>query len=156
MGIHIYDLENCKVMTIAVCDMQSDSSNAHTQVWLSKLNILDKNGMSNVNFKGFMCNSAQINFNVVRILFGSGDPTVPMENKERTCQFHWRMSLECHTKQLIRLDLQAKYIRLCQEYQKYQSLLDADATMASIKAWWFSSRTVSKLGLKELHDWISF
>jgi hypothetical protein len=100
MGVHVYDPEYCKVMTIAVCDMQSESSDAQTQVWLSMLNILDKNGVSNVNFKGFMCDSAQGNFNAVRILFGLGDPTVPIENKERTCQFHWRMSLERHTKQL--------------------------------------------------------
>jgi hypothetical protein len=66
MGVHIYDPEYCKVITIAVCDMQSESSDAQTQVWLSMLNILDKNGMSNVNFKGFMCDSTQANFNVVR------------------------------------------------------------------------------------------
>jgi hypothetical protein len=156
MGVHVYDPEYCKVMTIAICDMQSESSDAQTQVWLSMLNILDKNGMSNVNFKGFMCDSAQTNFNAVRILFGSGDPTVPIENKEKTCQFHWRMSLERHTKQLIRLDLQAEHMRLCQEYRKCQSLSDADAAMASIKAWWFSSRAVSESGLKELHDWINF
>jgi hypothetical protein len=113
MGVHIYDPEYYKIMTIAVCDMQSESSDAQTQVWLSMLNILDKNGVSNVNFKGFMCDNAQANFNAVRILFGSGDPTVPMENKERTCQFHWRMSLECHTKQLIRLNFQAEHMRLC-------------------------------------------
>jgi hypothetical protein len=103
-----------------------------------------------------MCDSAQANFNVVRILFGSGDPTVLMENKERTCQFHWRMSLERHTKQLLRLDLQAEHMHLCQEYRKCQSLSDADAAMASIKAWWFSSGAILESGLKELHDWINF
>ena len=98
MGIHVYDPEYCKVMTIAICNMQSKSSDAQIQVWLSILNILDKNGVSNVNFKGFLCNSAQANFNVVRILFGSGDPRVLMEKKVKTCQFHWRMSLGHHTK----------------------------------------------------------
>ena len=33
---------------------------------------------------------------------------------------------------------------------------DADAAMASIKAWWFSSGAISESGLKELHDWINF
>jgi hypothetical protein len=40
------------------------------------------------------------------------------ENKEKTCQFHLRMSLERHTNQLIRRDLQAKHMRLCQDYRK--------------------------------------
>ena len=48
-----------------------------------------------------MCDSTQANFNAVRVIFGSGDPTVSMENRERTCLFHWKMALERHTKQLI-------------------------------------------------------
>ena len=52
------------------------------------LNVMDKGGVSNINFKGFMCNSAQANFNAMRVLFGSGDPKVPIENRERTCLFY--------------------------------------------------------------------
>ena len=35
-----------------------------------------------------MADSAQANWNAVRIVYGGGDPTVPMENCERTCLFH--------------------------------------------------------------------
>jgi hypothetical protein len=44
-----------------------------------------KNGVENTNFKGFMADSAQANWNAVRIVYGSGDPKVPMENRECTC-----------------------------------------------------------------------
>jgi hypothetical protein len=88
MGIHVYDPDYWKVMTIAVCDMQLEAADVQERVWLSLLNVLDKNGVTNVNFKGFMCDSTQANFNAVRVLFGSGDPKVPMENRERTCLFH--------------------------------------------------------------------
>jgi hypothetical protein len=88
MGIHVYDPDYWKVMTIVVCDMQSEAADVQERVWLSLLNVLDKNGVTNVNFKGFMCDSTQANFNAVRVLFGSGDPKVPMENRERTCLFH--------------------------------------------------------------------
>jgi hypothetical protein len=133
-GVHVYDPEYRKVMTIAVCDMQSERADAQERVWLCMLTILEKHGLTNVNFKGFMCDSAQANFNAVRVIFGSGDPSVPMANKERTCLFHWKMALERHTKQLIRPDLQAKHIRLYQEYRKCQSISNANAAMASIKA----------------------
>jgi hypothetical protein len=103
-----------------------------------------------------MYDRAQENFNVVRVIFGSGDPTIPMVNKERTCLFHWKMALERHTKQLIRPDLQIEHIRLCQEYRKSQSISDANAAMASIKAWRFSSGSVSEAGLKELNNWMDF
>jgi hypothetical protein len=62
------------------------------------------------------------------------------------------MSLERHTKQLIRRDLQVEHMRLCQDYQKCQTIKDANAAMAAIKAWWFSSETVVEANLKELND----
>jgi hypothetical protein len=155
-GVHVYDPDYCSVMTIAVCDMQLEMADAQERVWLSSLAVMEKHGMSNVNFKGFMCDSAQANFNVVRVVFGSGVPTIPMENRERTCLFHWKMALERHTKQLIRSDLQVEHIRLCQEYMKSPRIDDADAPMASIKAWWFSPGTVTEVGLKELNSWIDF
>jgi hypothetical protein len=92
----------------------------------------------------------------VRVLFRSGDPKVPMENRERTCMFHSKMALERHMKQLIKPELQAKHIRLCQEYHKCQTIGEADSKMASIKAWWFSSGAVSESGLIELNNWIGF
>jgi hypothetical protein len=105
IGVHVYDPEYRKVMTIVVCDMQSESFDAQQRLWLSMIDILEKYGVQNANFKGFMCDSAQANFNAIRTIFGFGIPSEPMENMERTCQFHWRMSLEQHTKQLIRFDL---------------------------------------------------
>jgi hypothetical protein len=36
------------------------------------------------NFKGFMVNSAQINWNMVIIVYGLGDPFVRMVDKEHT------------------------------------------------------------------------
>jgi hypothetical protein len=69
------------------------------------LTALKRHGVINVNFKGFMCDSAQANFSAVRVIFGSGNRTVPLENKKRTCLFDWKMALERHTKQLNRPDL---------------------------------------------------
>jgi hypothetical protein len=156
MGIHIYDPDYRKVMTITVCNMQSEVADVQERVWLSLLNVLDKNGVTKVNFKGFMCDSVQANFNAVRVLFGSRDPKVPMVNTERTCLFHWKMALERHTKQLTKPELQSEHIRLCQEYRKCLTIGEANSKLASIKAWWFSSGAVSESGLKELTNWIDF
>ena len=90
--------------------------------------------MANFNFKGFMYDSEQANFNAVRVIFGYGDPTISMENRERTCLFHWKMALERHTKQLTRSDLQAEDIRFCHEYRNSPSIDDANPALASIKA----------------------
>ena len=98
LGVHIYDPIHCKVMTICVCDMKSESLEHQKQMWRSMLAIMEKHGILNVNFYGFMADSAQANFNAVREIFGSRDKSQPMENKERTCLFHWTMTLDRHTK----------------------------------------------------------
>ena len=36
--------------------------------------------MDDIQFKGFMADSAQANWNAVRIVYRGGDPTVPMED----------------------------------------------------------------------------
>jgi hypothetical protein len=88
MGVHVYDSEYRKVITIVVCDMQSKSSDTQQRLWLSMIDILEKHGVQNANFKRFMYDSALENFSAVKTIFGSGNPSKPTENRERTCQFY--------------------------------------------------------------------
>jgi hypothetical protein len=44
--------------------------------------------------QSFMADSAQANWNAIRIVYGSGDPKVPMENRECTCLLLWTTSLK--------------------------------------------------------------
>ena len=39
-------------------------------MWLSMLAVLKEHGLMDVNFKGFMADSAQANFNAVQKIFG--------------------------------------------------------------------------------------
>jgi hypothetical protein len=85
MACHVYDATYCKVMTIAVCDMQSEDMKVQCIMWRKFNNLMKKYDVENPNFKGFMADSTQANWNAVRIVYGSGDPKVPMENREHTC-----------------------------------------------------------------------
>jgi hypothetical protein len=59
------------------------------QLMWTKLNeMMLKHKFPKPNFKGFMVDSAQANWNMVRIVYGSGDPSIKMVDKERTCLFH--------------------------------------------------------------------
>ena len=156
MGAYIYDPMYCKVMTICVCDMMCEMADAQEQMWISMLALLRCHGIENVNFKGFMADSAQTNFNAIRKIFGFGDKSIPMEGKERTCQFHWAMALDWHTEQLIKPELQAKHIELCHEYQRCTCKVDADLALAALKTWWFLSEACLESSLKELMFWIDF
>jgi hypothetical protein len=88
MVCYVYDAVYCKVMTIAVCDMHSKDKKVQCIMWGELNNFMRKNGMENPNFKGFMVDSAHANWNVVRFVYGSGDPKVSMENQEYMCLFY--------------------------------------------------------------------
>lgn len=81
-------------------------------------------GVSDTNFKGFMADNAQTNSNAVRIIYGSQDATKPMQNRERTCLFHWKQSMEKHMKADIRQDVQEHHCQLCNKYKNANSMVE--------------------------------
>ncbi len=62
MACHVYyDSVHCKVMTIAIYDMQFEDTKAQCNLW-KKLNVLvEKKGLGTPVFKRFMADSAQAN-----------------------------------------------------------------------------------------------
>jgi hypothetical protein len=110
MACHVYDSVYCRVMTIAMCDMQSENAAAHMVLWKNLNDVMAWHGIPEPKFKGFMADSAQANWNAVRVIYGSGDATISMKDQERTCLFHWAQSLEKHTKADIRADLQHRQL----------------------------------------------
>src|SRR5450631_2510022 len=115
-----------------------------------------QHGVHKVNFKGFMADSAQANWNVVRIIYGSGDASEKMVDRERTCLFHWTQSLEKHTKADIRQDLQYQHRILCQQYKNAKSMAEAETKYLAIRAWWMSSGAATEQGLSRLELWLAF
>jgi hypothetical protein len=88
MACHVYNAAYCKVMTIAICDMQLEDTKVQCIMWRELNDLMAKNGVENTNFKGFMADSVHANWNAIRIVYDSGDPKVPMENQKRTCLLH--------------------------------------------------------------------
>jgi hypothetical protein len=62
-------------------------------MWNAFIRFMKENDVQNVNFKRFIANYAQTNFNAIITLFGSGDSKFPMENQECNCFDHWAQSL---------------------------------------------------------------
>ena len=156
IACHVYDSTYCKVMTIAVCDMQTEGTEGQLIFWRCLNKVMDNNGVPNPNFKGFMCDSAQANFNAVRIVYGSGNPSVPMIDRERTCLFHWATSMHKHTENLIAKNFQNQHISLCRQYKDAKTLDEADKMYLELRAWWYSSGAASEDSIRQLEDWLAF
>ena len=115
-----------------------------------------RHGVPSPKFKGFMANSAQPNWNVVRVIYGSGNATVSMKDQERTCLFHWAQSLEKHMKANIRADLQHQHRQLYRQYKNAAIALESETQYLAIRAWWLSSGASSEEGLSRLELWLAF
>ena len=124
--------------------------------WKNVNDVMARHGVPSPKFKGFMADSAQANWNAVRMIYGSGDATVPMKDQERTCLFHWAQSLEKHTKADIRADLQHQHKQLCRQYKNATSTSESDTRYLAIRAWWLSSGATSEEGLSRLELWLAF
>jgi hypothetical protein len=74
-------------------------------MWTKLNQVILRFGLANPTFKGFMVDSAKVNWNVICIMYGYGDAFMKMVDKEQTCLFHWTQLLDEHTKHLITLEL---------------------------------------------------
>lgn len=83
----MYDTKYYKVLTLACCDMKCEDDATQTLFWKYLNVVMAKNSVAHVNFKGFMADNAQANWNVVRKIYGNGDLTVQMEDCEHTYLF---------------------------------------------------------------------
>ena len=57
MACHVYNAAYCKVMTIAVCDKQSEDMKVQCIMWRELNEVMQRNGVEKPNFKGFMANN---------------------------------------------------------------------------------------------------
>jgi hypothetical protein len=63
LGYHAIDLIYCKMMIITICNMQLKDMNAQCVMWQKLNKVMVKNGVLHTNFKGFMANGVQTNWN---------------------------------------------------------------------------------------------
>jgi 5'(3')-deoxyribonucleotidase len=98
----------------------------------------------NETMLGFMADSAQANWNVIKIVYGYGDPSIRMVDIECTYLFHWTQSFDRRTKKLMKPELQNQHNILCHQYKNAKSLRKANNIYVAIHCWWLSSEVTSK------------
>jgi hypothetical protein len=136
--------------------MQSKDATAQIVLWKNLNDIMARHSILEPKFKGFMADSAQANWNAVRVIHGSGDATISMKDQERMCLFHWVQSLEKHTKADIRANLQHQHRQLYRQYKNAVSASESETQYLAIRTWWLSSGATTKQGLSRLELWLAF
>jgi hypothetical protein len=68
MAAHVYDGTYQRVMTISCCDFQLEDKEAQMLFWQNLNHVMARHGILHPTFIGFMADSAQANWNAVRIV----------------------------------------------------------------------------------------
>ena len=156
MACHVYDSTYCRVMTIASCDMQSEDCDAQIVFWKNLNAVMERNGVVHTNFKGFMADSAQANWNAVRVIYGNGKKEDRMDDRERTCQFHWTQSMVKYTEKYIPEELWEQHKKMCHQYRTARTMDEAENLYHGLRAWWVSAGAVTEKALDKLELWLAF
>ena len=156
MACHVYDSTYCRVMTIASCDMQSEDCDAQIVFWKNLNAVMERNGVVDTNFKGFMADSAQANWNAVRVIYGNGKKEDRMDDRERTCQFHWTQSMVKYTEKYIPEELWEQHKKMCHQYRTARTMDEAESMYHGLRAWWVSAGVVTENALNKLELWLAF
>jgi hypothetical protein len=61
MACHVYDSAYCRVMTIGVCNMQSEDAATQIVLWKNFNDVMARHGIPEPKFKEFMADHAQAN-----------------------------------------------------------------------------------------------
>ena len=115
-----------------------------------------KNGVPNIIFKEFMVDSAQANWNAVRVVYGDGDPSLPVVARECTCLFHWSASLDKMIQKYIKPFLQFQHMQICNDYKDAKTMDDVETKYHVIHSWWLSSGAALEEGILGLSKWLEF
>lgn len=156
MACHVYDPKFRRVLTIACCEFQCEDTSTQVLFWQNLNAVAIRNGVLNPNFAGFMADTAQANWNAVRIVYGTGKAEDKMVERERTCDFHWVQSLESHCKSYIDPPYHEQFMKLTRQYKNAPTIQKATELYTSLMTWLGSSKTTSAEGLKHLEDWLIF
>ena len=112
------------LLTIATCEMKEEDMVAQCLFWNSLNEVMQSNGFEKADFRGFMADEAQANWNALREVFNNGKAN-KMEGRERSCQFHWAQSLNTHTTSYVLKNSQREHINLCEVWRTSETMEDA-------------------------------
>lgn len=101
------------VLIIACCDMHFEDGATQIVFWDNLNVVVAENGVSKVNFRGFMAINAQANWNAMGRIYWYNDSNMPMVKCECTCSFHWFVSLDKVTQKYNRPSLHFQNEQIC-------------------------------------------
>ena len=98
---------------------------------------MERNDVVEPNFKGFMADSVQVNWNAVRVIYDNGKKEDRMDDREITCQFYWTQSMVKYTEKYIPEELWEQHKKMCHKYRTARTMDETESMYHGLRAWWY-------------------
>lgn len=141
-------------MTIATCEMKEEDTKSQVLFWEMINSTMEQSDYPPADFHGFMADEAGANWCAVRTVFNGG-PSNAMEDRERTCLFHWKQSLIKQTRHCVIAVARQEHISLCEQWRLAPTKEDAAMKSKVIKEWWRKGN-VSEERVPLMDTWLSW
>lgn len=141
------------LLTIATCEMKEEDMEAQCLFWECINEVMIKNGCEKADFFGFMADEAQANWNAVRYVFNGGKKNV-LEERERSCLFHWEQSMVAHTIKYVSSTSQQDHKALCEKWRLAPTSEAASAEARMVRQWWRNGNVMDK-NIPAMDSWLS-
>ena len=156
MSCHVFDAEFGRLMTIATCEISNNDAESQKHMWVALNKVMERNGVPNPYFKGFIANRDEANWEAVRVIYGNGDPNCKLVGRERCLDMDWTGSLERLTLENIQPNSQELHKKLCKDYKEAKTAWESEELYHCIRDMWLSSGAAIEDGVRQLDDWLGF
>ena len=136
--------------------MHSEDGATQIIFWDNLNVVVAENGVSKVNFKGFMVINAQANWNAMGRIYSYSDSNMPMVSHVCTCSFHWFVSLDKVTQKYNRPSLHFQHEQICKDYNDTKAMSDDEIEYHVICLQQLSSEATTKEDILRLSKWLGF
>ena len=113
-----------------------------------------QNGFPLPQFRGFMFDEAQQNWIAVRTVYFGG-PNNKVEEKERSCKFHWETNMVEHTRKCIKPTFQEEHKYLCRQWRSASSDMEKEQCKQAIQTYWTNNHVIEGQ-LQSLQLWLAW
>lgn len=134
--------------------MKEEDTKSQVLFWEMLNSTMEQCGYAPAHFYGFMADEAGSNWCAVRTVFNGGPHNI-MEDRERTCLFHWKQSLMKHAKQCVKAESRQHHIDLCEEWRLATNKESAFLKSKEIREWWRNGH-VHEGKLSVMDTWMSW
>ena len=103
-----------------------------------------------------MADNAQANWNAVQVVYGNDKKEDRIDDRKRTCLFHWAQSMLKYMDKHIVQNMREHHVKMCHEYRTARTLAEAKSLYHGLRAWWVSVGAVIEKTLSNLSCGLPF